>query len=157
MDVFIICTPIFFFTFPIYSHLTGMMFLRNDFVYNQVHPVAYIVKLNIEMTMADLIGKIARNRHCGIMAVGDIATGPSDLTSSDPSSGPHSGHQGWSQMTPRGYANADRNAIELESGHGRSQLYSSDGSYKRTLAHTKSPSEQQAMRRRSHPGSGSQF
>ena len=59
MDVFIICTPIFFFTFPIYSHLTGMMSLRNDFVYNQVHPVAYIVKLNIEIAMSDLIRKVA--------------------------------------------------------------------------------------------------
>ncbi|KAL1721281.1 hypothetical protein EV715DRAFT_262127 [Schizophyllum commune] len=43
MDVFIIC----------------MMSLRNDFVYNQVHPVAYIVKLNIEIAMSDLIRKVA--------------------------------------------------------------------------------------------------
>ncbi|KAL1727459.1 hypothetical protein EV714DRAFT_253864, partial [Schizophyllum commune] len=43
MDVFIIC----------------MMSLKNDFVYNQVHPVAYLVKLNIELAMADLIRKVA--------------------------------------------------------------------------------------------------
>ncbi|KAL1747742.1 hypothetical protein HDZ31DRAFT_80175 [Schizophyllum fasciatum] len=43
MDVFIIC----------------MMSLKNDFVYNQVHPVAYIVKLNIEIAMSDLIRKVA--------------------------------------------------------------------------------------------------
>lgn len=43
MDVFIIC----------------MMSLKNDFVYNQVHPVAYMVKLNIEISMSDLIRRVA--------------------------------------------------------------------------------------------------
>ena len=36
------------------------MSLPNTFVYMQFHPVAYIVKLNIEMTMANLISKVAR-------------------------------------------------------------------------------------------------
>ena len=35
------------------------MFLKNGMVYTQFHPVAYMVKLNIEMTMASLIKKIA--------------------------------------------------------------------------------------------------
>ncbi|KAK7425947.1 hypothetical protein QQZ08_007529 [Neonectria magnoliae] len=39
-----------------------MMSLKNTFVYMQMHPLAYIVKLNIEMSMADLIGKIARDK-----------------------------------------------------------------------------------------------
>lgn len=41
--------------------LIGTMSLKNSFVYMQFHPVAYIVKLNIEMTMADLIIKIVRS------------------------------------------------------------------------------------------------
>lgn len=35
------------------------MSLPNQVVYIQFHPVAYMVKLNIEMTMADLITKLA--------------------------------------------------------------------------------------------------
>lgn len=38
-----------------------MMSLKNTFVYMQFHPLAYMVKLNIEMSMAELIGKIARD------------------------------------------------------------------------------------------------
>jgi len=36
------------------------MHLSNPMVYTQFHPVAYTVKLNIEMTMANLIKKIAQ-------------------------------------------------------------------------------------------------
>ena len=36
------------------------MHLSNPMVYTQFHPVAYMVKLNIEMTMANLIKKIAQ-------------------------------------------------------------------------------------------------
>lgn len=39
--------------------IIGLMFLKNQVVYIQFHPVAYIVKLNIEMSMAALITKIA--------------------------------------------------------------------------------------------------
>lgn len=39
--------------------LIGLLFLPNSLVYTQFHPVAYMVKLNIEMTMASLIKKIA--------------------------------------------------------------------------------------------------
>ncbi|EGY22293.1 uncharacterized protein VDAG_03731 [Verticillium dahliae VdLs.17] len=46
MDVLIIC----------------MMSLKNTFVYMQFHPLAYIVKLNIEMSMAELIAKIAKSK-----------------------------------------------------------------------------------------------
>ncbi|KAH8661036.1 hypothetical protein BGZ61DRAFT_564503 [Ilyonectria robusta] len=40
--------------------IVAMMSLDNTFVYMQFHPLAYIVKLNIEMSMASLIAKIAR-------------------------------------------------------------------------------------------------
>ncbi|KAL7269727.1 hypothetical protein RUND412_007594 [Rhizina undulata] len=40
--------------------IIGLMSLKNGAVYIQLHPVAYIVKLNIEMSMASLITKIAR-------------------------------------------------------------------------------------------------
>ncbi|KAH6900813.1 hypothetical protein B0T10DRAFT_37694 [Thelonectria olida] len=53
--------------------IISMMSLKNTFVYMQFHPLAYIVKLNIEMSMADLIGKIARNKSCGIIAEGTFS------------------------------------------------------------------------------------
>ncbi|KAH7361634.1 hypothetical protein B0T11DRAFT_279279 [Plectosphaerella cucumerina] len=42
--------------------IIGMMSLDNTFVYMQFHPLAYIVKLKIELSMAELIAKIAKNR-----------------------------------------------------------------------------------------------
>lgn len=41
--------------------IISMMSLKNGFVYIQFHPLAYIVKLNIEMSMADLIVKISHS------------------------------------------------------------------------------------------------
>src|ERR1700730_13444195 len=40
--------------------IIGLMHLKNPMVYTQFHPVAYMVKLNIEMTMASLIKRIAQ-------------------------------------------------------------------------------------------------
>lgn len=40
--------------------IISMMALSNSWVYTQFHPLAYMVKLNIELTMASLITKIAR-------------------------------------------------------------------------------------------------
>ncbi|KAM5350072.1 hypothetical protein ACJ41O_006577 [Fusarium nematophilum] len=48
--------------------IISMMSLNNTFVYMQFHPFAYIVKLKIEMSMADLISKVARKRDCGIIS-----------------------------------------------------------------------------------------
>ncbi|KAJ4183227.1 hypothetical protein NW759_017091 [Fusarium solani] len=45
--------------------IVAMMSLDNTFVYMQFHPLAYIVKLNIEMSMASLIGKVARTSGHG--------------------------------------------------------------------------------------------
>ncbi|KAI5921187.1 hypothetical protein F4810DRAFT_379500 [Camillea tinctor] len=42
--------------------LIGLMWLPNEIVYIQFHPVVYMVKLNIEMTMASLIFKLSRSR-----------------------------------------------------------------------------------------------
>ncbi|KEY74664.1 hypothetical protein S7711_08430 [Stachybotrys chartarum IBT 7711] len=41
--------------------IIAMMSLDNTFVYMQFHPLTYIVKLNIEMSMATLITKIAKS------------------------------------------------------------------------------------------------
>jgi hypothetical protein len=41
--------------------LIGLMSLPNQVVYVQFHPVAYMVKLNIEMSMASLIKKLAKD------------------------------------------------------------------------------------------------
>ncbi|ETS85700.1 hypothetical protein PFICI_03725 [Pestalotiopsis fici W106-1] len=43
--------------------IIAMMSLKNTFVYMQFHPLAYIVKLNIEMSMAELIVKVAKARN----------------------------------------------------------------------------------------------
>ncbi|KAJ3469427.1 hypothetical protein MRS44_003492 [Fusarium solani] len=40
--------------------LIAMMSLPNDIVYVQFHPLAYLVKLHIEMNMADLITKVVK-------------------------------------------------------------------------------------------------
>ena len=40
--------------------LVGLMWLPNQLVYIQFHPVVYMVKLNIEMAMANLITVLAR-------------------------------------------------------------------------------------------------
>ncbi|KAF2736704.1 hypothetical protein EJ04DRAFT_396350, partial [Polyplosphaeria fusca] len=42
--------------------LIGLMFLPNQIVYIQFHPVAYMVKLNIEMSMANLVVRLARGK-----------------------------------------------------------------------------------------------
>ncbi|VUC24557.1 unnamed protein product [Clonostachys rosea] len=45
--------------------IIAMMSLKNTFVYMQFHPLAYIVKLKIEMSMANLIAKIAKAQERG--------------------------------------------------------------------------------------------
>ncbi|KAH7128209.1 hypothetical protein B0J11DRAFT_264623 [Dendryphion nanum] len=42
--------------------LIGLMFLKNQVVYVQFHPVVYMVKLNIEMSMASLVVRLARGK-----------------------------------------------------------------------------------------------
>jgi hypothetical protein len=45
--------------------LIGMMSLPNDIVYVQFHPLAYLVKLHIEMNMAELITKVVKASNGG--------------------------------------------------------------------------------------------
>ncbi|KAI1339188.1 hypothetical protein F5Y15DRAFT_81022 [Xylariaceae sp. FL0016] len=45
--------------------LIGLMWLPNEIVFIQFHPVVYMVKLNIEMSMANLILRLARTRADG--------------------------------------------------------------------------------------------
>lgn len=42
--------------------LIGLMFLNNQVVYVQFHPVVYMVKLNIEMSMASLVVRLAQGK-----------------------------------------------------------------------------------------------
>ncbi|TDZ54470.1 hypothetical protein CTRI78_v006351 [Colletotrichum trifolii] len=43
--------------------LIGLMSLPNTLIYAQLHPLAYLLKLHIEMGMADLIAKVVRESH----------------------------------------------------------------------------------------------
>ncbi|OLN83289.1 hypothetical protein CCHL11_03028 [Colletotrichum chlorophyti] len=43
--------------------LIGIMSLPNTLIYAQFHPLAYLLKLHIEMGMADLIAKVVRASH----------------------------------------------------------------------------------------------
>lgn len=47
--------------------LIGLMSLPNQVVYVQFHPIAYMVKLYIEMSMADLIVKVARSSEIDVV------------------------------------------------------------------------------------------
>ncbi|KAM3066934.1 hypothetical protein ACMFMF_009984 [Clarireedia jacksonii] len=48
-----------FFSLSMDCLIIGMMSLNNSFVYMQFHPLAYLVKLKIEMSMANLIAKVS--------------------------------------------------------------------------------------------------
>jgi hypothetical protein len=48
--------------------LIGLMSLPNQIVYIQFHPVAYIVKLKIEMSMASLITRLAKDQDTSFNA-----------------------------------------------------------------------------------------
>ncbi|KAL4786293.1 hypothetical protein BJX76DRAFT_355364 [Aspergillus varians] len=55
--------------------IISMMSLQNTFVYMQFHPLAYMVKLNIELSMADLIGRVAGDRSSTIHIYEDTPDG----------------------------------------------------------------------------------
>lgn len=58
-----------------------MMSLENTFIYVQFHPVAYIVKLNIECSLADLISKVVRGKERTDVFHPDSNSNPTELTS----------------------------------------------------------------------------
>lgn len=82
--------------------LIGLMSLKNPLVYIQFHPVTYMVKLNIEMTMAALITKIARGAETEIVA------------------GATSSHHSMHQLTMNSRAN------QQSSGRGRAGDFDAD-------------------------------
>ncbi|TIA52332.1 acyl-CoA dehydrogenase NM domain-like protein [Aureobasidium pullulans] len=47
------------------KYRAGMLSLKNPLVYLMFHPLAYVVKLKIEMSMAELIAHVARNQDNG--------------------------------------------------------------------------------------------
>jgi hypothetical protein len=63
--------------------LIGLMFLKNPIVYIQFHPVVYMVKLNIEMSMASLIVRLAQGKteNDAVVDAFDSSTGPSNSQS----------------------------------------------------------------------------
>lgn len=63
--------------------LIGLMFLKNQIVYIQFHPVVYMVKLNIEMSMASLIVRLAQGKTENDADPEDFgsSTGPSNSQS----------------------------------------------------------------------------
>jgi hypothetical protein len=59
------------------------MFLKNQVVYIQFHPVVYMVKLNIEMSMASLIVRLAKGKTENDADIDEFnsSTGPSNSRS----------------------------------------------------------------------------
>ncbi|KAF2269535.1 hypothetical protein CC78DRAFT_604253 [Lojkania enalia] len=61
--------------------IIAMMSLPNTYIYVQFHPVAYIVKLNIECSMADLISKIVSKKDRTDPLYSNSNSHPTELTS----------------------------------------------------------------------------
>ncbi|KAM0817400.1 hypothetical protein AB5N19_03205 [Seiridium cardinale] len=104
--------------------IIAMMSLPNTFVYMQFHPFAYIVKLNIEMAMAELIVKVAKAGNAssqgnnGAIIVNDIGQHSSEGgTKSEPKSRfgatVLSKRDGLSMQDKYGSTQAGAGAIEL--------------------------------------------
>lgn len=86
--------------------LLGLMSLPNEVVYVQFHPVAYMVKLNIEMSMASLITRLATDQRTGFNSV-SYSRDPDHRSHPTLGSGNHKGDVG-----PGGL---QRDSIELGS------------------------------------------
>lgn len=80
------------------------MSLGQGFIYVQFHPLVYILKLHIELNMADLIGKIVKsenngssypstggNKRSGGKSTGGIQGNNATGTTNNNSNGPHTG------------------------------------------------------------------
>ncbi|QRV93458.1 Es2 domain-containing protein [Ceratobasidium sp. AG-Ba] len=63
--------------------IIGMMSYRNDFVYMQFHPVAYMVKLEIEMCMSRLMVKVATSTGVQVYEEPDLTTSGLNSSSRD--------------------------------------------------------------------------
>ena len=91
------------------------MFLKNQVVYIQFHPVVYMVKLNIEMSMASLIVRLAQGKT-------ENDADPEEFGSS---TGPSN-----SQSVRRSKAKPQFQSFQLTSakGGGRSKIHSRNDS-----------------------------
>lgn len=85
--------------------LIGLMFLKNQVVYIQFHPVVYMVKLNIEMSMASLIVRLAKGKTENDADPEDFnsSTGPSNSQSGGKlSKGPRNQFQSFQLTSAKG-------------------------------------------------------
>ena len=127
--------------------LIGLMFLKNQLVYIQFHPVTYMVKLNIEMTMASLVVRLARGQSENDMVLDAFGQSSS---AQDKSQQPHN---------PRFSSNHQRSfhltsATGVTSGHQKTAAGSDEdfgGIHFRTDIHV--VSEEVAAKTPSSPGS----
>ncbi|CAG5162423.1 uncharacterized protein ALTATR162_LOCUS6215 [Alternaria atra] len=75
--------------------IIAAMSIPNSFVYIQFHPLAYLVKLNIEMTMANLIKRIAvsTSRKTGMASIAQEFRSSSNQSTSGQRTGGTAGHR----------------------------------------------------------------
>ncbi|KAH7156054.1 hypothetical protein EDB81DRAFT_377002 [Dactylonectria macrodidyma] len=98
--------------------LVGMMSLPSDIVYLQFHPLAYLVKLHIEMNMAELITKVVKASNPS-----DYADYSNSRSRSNPKSsrGATEGSKKMASIFPRGnttYIEAGGEEIEMKPAGG---------------------------------------
>ncbi|CAE6448215.1 unnamed protein product [Rhizoctonia solani] len=92
--------------------IIGMLSYRNDLVYMQFHPVAFLVKLEIEMCMSRLMVKVARNT--GI----DVKEEPGNLVRNNPDDPGNASGRGVSvHVTTQVITRTDNLGADYEFGH----------------------------------------
>ncbi|KAJ9659381.1 hypothetical protein H2198_003110 [Neophaeococcomyces mojaviensis] len=93
--------------------IISMMNLKNSFVYTQFHSLAYIVKLNIELTMASLITKI-------VAQPGGIYGNSGRLTQSDMT---EAGHTNRTMSHPHTQSRTDEFVASTHNERGQQPTY----------------------------------
>ncbi|KAJ3459677.1 hypothetical protein MRS44_015750 [Fusarium solani] len=103
--------------------LIGLMSLPNQVVYIQFHPVAYMVKLNIEMSMASLITRLARGENADdyYPSMSKVVAGDSDEEAGGPISraGPGSGIHRRTDIEVKVEADTKTYKVRRDGGRGR--------------------------------------
>ncbi|CAE6495195.1 unnamed protein product [Rhizoctonia solani] len=93
--------------------IIGMLSYRNELVYMQFHPVAFMVKLEIEMCMSRLIVKVARGT--GI----DVKEGPDNVPRNDSEGPGNASGRGVSvHVTTQVITRTDNSGADYEFDHG---------------------------------------
>lgn len=135
--------------------LIGLMSLPNQVVYIQFHPVAYMVKLNIEMSMASLITRLARGENSDeyypSMSHSNHGTTGQDHTHS------RTGHAPWAQgngihMTNRSKVVAGDS--DDETGGSPSRAGAGPGIHRRTDIEVKVETDSKAYKVKREGGRG---